>query len=185
MYHQKPMLYHRASSSTYDTLLLQECLKDEKHVRAGQVLLNAAGADGMIAGQSADLMYTGTGGDEEALFRLYAQKTGRLIAAPVRMAAILAGKCEREANAFGEELGILFQLTDDILDETGDEGKVGKTLGKDAQEGKLTCIKLFGLEKSKGLAADSAARCLAVLKEIEGDTDFLAELVKSVRLRDK
>ena len=167
-------------------LLLQEAGKSAAHLRAAQALSKAAGAEGMVAGQSLDLLCTGGGGGERELAEIYRDKTGRLIAAPLRMAAILAGNYEREAEAFGLELGALFQLTDDLLDATGSSTALGKTVGKDAQEDKLTAVRVYGLQGARRRADASAHTCLDILHTMSGaDTGFLAELVRSVRCRDR
>ncbi len=164
-------------------LLLKEGKKSERHLRAAQYLADAAGAKGMIAGQSADLLYTGKTGGEEELGFIYAHKTGKLITAPIVMAAILCGGDEEKAEKFGEALGTLFQLTDDILDVKGESAKMGKTLGKDREEDKLTCVKVYGMERAELLADRTAANCHAHLRALGGD-GFLASLVDLVRTRD-
>ncbi len=164
-------------------LLLGEAGRSERHLRAAQYLADAAGADGMIAGQSADLLYTGRTGDEKELSFIYAHKTGKLLTAPIVMAAILCGGDEKKAEEFGEALGTLFQLTDDILDEKGESAKMGKTLGKDREEDKLTCVKVYGMEGAELCADRTAAHCHALLRALGGD-GFLASIVDLVRTRD-
>ena len=140
----------------------------------------------MVAGQSLDLLSTGKPGDEKALLAIYRNKTGRLIAAPVVMAAILSGKYQKEAEAFGLALGTLFQLTDDILDAVGNRAALGKSIGKDAQEGKLTAVSVYGLEGARRRADESARKCLDVLHTMEStDTGFLTQLTEYVRGRDR
>ncbi len=165
-------------------LLLREAGKDEKHRRAALWLMEAAGAGGMVAGQSADLLYMGKTATEEELDFIYAHKTGKLIAAPVVMAAILAGGDEKNAERFGMELGRLFQFTDDLLDVKGDSALMGKTLGKDAEEDKATCVKVYGLERCELLADRCAAKCLDLLDQFQGDKEFLRGIVDLVRSRD-
>ncbi len=164
-------------------LMLRESGRSEKHLKAAQYLADAAGADGMIAGQSADLLYSGKTGGAEELDFIYAHKTGKLIAAPVVMAALLGGGDAAGAERFGQALGALFQITDDILDEKGESVKMGKTLGKDAAEDKLTCVKVYGMERAELLADQTAANCLALLNALGGD-GFLASIVELVRNRD-
>ena len=170
--------------STACSKLLKEAGKDERHLRAARLLMDAAGASGMIAGQSADLFYTGKEGDEDALRFIYEHKTGKLITAPVVMAAILAGEGEAELERYGDMLGLLFQLTDDLLDEKGESAKMGKTLGKDREEGKLTCVRVFGMSSSEILADKVAAKCRTALEPLGKDVSFLNELVGIVRGRD-
>ena len=166
-------------------ILLREAGRGGRHLSAARTLSVAAGADGMVAGQSADLLYTGKNGGEEELRFIYRNKTGRLMAAPVAMAADLAGKNRTEAEAFGIALGELFQLTDDILDEVGESAALGKTAGKDAAEDKLTAVKIYGLEGAREKAAACAARCHDLLSAMDADKKFLAALVDLVLKRDR
>ena len=100
------------------------------------------------------------------------------------IASILAGnKYYFELEQFGKSLGTLFQVTDDILDVTGDSAALGKTAGKDEEENKLTCVRLYGLDGAKVHADMYAKRCYSVLDGIDGDTSFLYDLITYVRNR--
>lgn len=165
------------------SILLKESEKDKEHLHAAQYLSDSAGAGGMIAGQSADLFFEGKSVGEEQLNFIYEHKTAKLIQAPLVMAAILANRFQTEMASFGKNLGFLFQLTDDILDQKGDREKMGKTLGKDDIEDKLTCIKLYGMEQSELLADRYAGRCLEALSNVP-NAKFLREFVSFVRDRD-
>lgn len=164
-------------------LLLSEAARGEQYRRAAKILSEAAGVDGMISGQSYDIAYTGKTLGKEELFTVYRRKTGALIAAGMKMACAIAQKNEKIAAEYGENLGILFQLTDDFIDEYGESGEAGKTLGKDKRADKLTCIKVFGLEGAEALADEYAEKCRVSLKEFEGDASFFAQLVDCVRDR--
>ena len=111
---------------------------------------------GMIGGQYLDV--TGDGElDAEGLRRLHALKTGRLLRAGVTTATAVAGLSEDERwRVFGDELGVLFQIVDDILDATGTAEELGKTPGKDEAAGKLTYVSLHGLERARELADEGA-----------------------------
>lgn len=170
-------------SFAYD-LLLAEGERDALHLRAARRLSLAAGADGMIAGQSADLLYGGKEGSAEDLLFIYRKKTAALVAAPVAMAAILSETDVERAETFGEALGVLFQITDDILDETGEGAVMGKTPGKDKAEDKLTCIKAFGMEGSKRLADEYADICRSSLTAFDKN-DFLLGFIDLIRNRNK
>lgn len=165
-------------------LLLSSCAS-ARHLEAAKELSRAAGADGMIAGQSADLLYSGKSGGEAELDFIYRNKTGKLLVAPVVMAGILAGGEVDKLREFGKALGYLFQLTDDILDVKGDEQAMGKTLGKDEKEDKLTAIKVFGLDRSEELAKEYAEKCVRLLDELKGiDVSFLKNLTEFVLKRE-
>lgn len=167
-------------------ILLSEAGRDGAHLRAAQILSKAAGAEGMVAGQSLDLLCTGGAGGEKELLDIYRNKTGRLIAAPLMMAAALAGKDVEKAEEFGLCLGALFQLVDDILDVTGSAAALGKSVGKDAEEDKLTAVKVYGIAGAREHADDAARRCLQMLHTMTGaEGGFLADMVGYVRGRDR
>lgn len=165
-------------------LLLSSCVS-ARHLEAAKELSRAAGAEGMIAGQSADLLFSGKNGGETELDFIYRNKTGKLLVAPLVMAGLLADGDTEKLRAFGETLGILFQLTDDILDIKGNEKAMGKTLGKDEKEDKLTAIKVFGLDRSEKLAEEYAEKCGCLLDELQDvDVSFLKNLTQFVLKRE-
>jgi geranylgeranyl diphosphate synthase, type II len=137
-------------------------------------LARATGVEGMVGGQYVDV--TEEDLDANGLRRLHALKTGRLIAASVRIPLILANVGEPETityRRFAEELGVLFQIVDDILDVTGSEEELGKPRGSDERHGKLTYVSLFGLDRARDLAAASHAKARAALAGIAGETGDL------------
>ena len=169
-------------------ICFRECLKGDRQILASAFLNECAGANGMIAGQSADLLFSQSGKEvsEEDLTYIYAQKTGKLLLAPVVMASILSGnKNYIVLEQFGKLLGRLFQMTDDILDVTGDFQELGKTVGKDEKENKLTCVRLYGLDGAKIRADMCAKDCHTVLEGIDGDTTFFNELIDYILNRTK
>jgi geranylgeranyl diphosphate synthase, type II len=156
-----------------------------RKLRAIALLAESAGAAGMVGGQVEDLQAAGqvqnpgevipalAGAyaarvplDAASLRVMHARKTGALIQAAAAMGAVLAGANEPQLEAvasFASELGLAFQIVDDILDVEGVEGDLGKTAGKDAASGKTTYPALFGLAESKGLASEALERALAAL----------------------
>lgn len=167
-------------------ICLKECLKGERHVLAAQYVNECAGITGMLAGQSADLLFekniaTAT---EEDLLYIDEHKTGKLLLAPIAVAAILAKSKDYLAlELFGKHLGQLFQMTDDILDVTGTFEQMGKTLGKDDEADKLTWVRLYGVDGAKLRADMCAADCHAVLDGVNGDVAFLHGLIDYVLAR--
>lgn len=140
---------------------------------------------GMIGGQYLDVTIDGEL-DADGLRRLHALKTGRLLRAGVTTAtAVAALPPEDEApwRAFGDELGVLFQIVDDILDATGTAEELGKTPGKDEAAGKVTYVSLHGLEHARELADDARARVNERLASLPADTSVLQELVDTIRDR--
>ena len=140
-------------------------------------LVRATGVGGMVGGQYRDVTLAKADADE--LRELHSLKTGRLIGASVVVPLILAGftKSAMEPyQRFAAELGVLFQIVDDILDVTGSDEQLGKPRGSDERHGKLTYVSLFGLERARQLAAESHANARAALAEVEDETTDL-ELV--------
>ena len=117
-------------------------------------LTRATGAGGMVGGQYVDVT-AADGLDAEGLRELHMLKTGRLIAASVAVPLLIAGVDEERMRAyrrFADELGVLFQIVDDILDVTGSDEELGKPHGSDERHGKVTYVSLFGLERARELA---------------------------------
>jgi geranylgeranyl diphosphate synthase type II len=140
---------------------------------------------GMIGGQYLDITSDGDL-DGDALSTLHRLKTGRLLAACVETAVAVADipESEREPwRGFGREVGLLFQIVDDVLDATGTAEELGKTPGKDEVAGKVTYVSLYGLEQARELADQAHARVDERLRELPGDTAVLAELVDAIRER--
>jgi geranylgeranyl pyrophosphate synthase len=143
----------------------------EERLRAIQVLADAAGSRGMVGGQAIDLAAVGlaSGGrpDAAALTDMHARKTGALIRAASVMGAIVAGGAPDDIaaiDAYAAELGLAFQIVDDVLDVEGSAAALGKTAGKDAAAGKPTFPALYGLAESRRMAADCIARATAGLR---------------------
>ena len=173
--------------NTAYSILLKECRNGAEYVSAAEFICDCAGIYGMIAGQSADLLHEKDKSfNEPTLNFIYENKTGKLLVATVTVASILSGgRCYSELKAFGRDLGTLFQITDDILDVEGDFEKLGKSIGKDEQEGKFTAVAVYGLDGAKLRADVLASRCLALLEGIDCDREFLIQLINYVRTRNK
>ncbi|MGH3027395.1 MAG: polyprenyl synthetase family protein [Gaiellaceae bacterium] len=140
---------------------------------------------GMIGGQYLDVTTDGELG-ADGLRQLHALKTGRLLRASVTSATAVAAlpDAERAAwRAFGDELGVLFQIVDDILDATGTAEELGKTPGKDEATGKVTYVSLHGLDRARDLADEARGRVQERLDGLPADTSVLAELVATIRDR--
>jgi geranylgeranyl diphosphate synthase type II len=140
---------------------------------------------GMIGGQYIDITTNGDL-DGEGLASLHRLKTGRLLAACVESAVAVADVPEPDREpwrGFGRDVGLLFQIVDDVLDATGTAEELGKTPGKDEAAGKVTYVSLYGLERARELADDARARVNERLRALPGDTAVLAELVGAIRER--
>ncbi len=144
----------------------------------------ATGVDGMVGGQYVDVV--GSGEDPDALRLLHSLKTGRLIAASVGAALAMAGGSAAEEapyRRFAAELGLLFQIVDDILDVTGSDAELGKPSGSDERHGKVTYVSLYGLERARELAVESHAAAVASLAEASGETASLHQIADFIFTR--
>jgi geranylgeranyl diphosphate synthase type II len=142
-----------------------------RKLRAIEVVAHAAGAAGMAGGQALDLQAASPGAaplDAERLRAMHERKTGALIRASAVAGAIMAGAPAPVLDAIrecGSQLGLAFQIVDDILDVEGASAELGKTAGKDVAAGKPTYPALYGLDESRRLAAACVDRALSVLRD--------------------
>ena len=161
-------------------VLLSACDTPFK-VRAAAKIAELAGYRGMVGGQAYDLDSSGKTG-EEYLYKIQLGKTCALIAAPLVAAEILAGKSGQDMLEVGKNLGLIFQFGDDLLDVFGEKATVGKTLGKDENENKLTALNVYGVEKTKQIMQELCEKTVEKLKKI-GNAEFLEEFAKSLLTR--
>jgi geranylgeranyl diphosphate synthase type II len=151
-----------------------------RQIRTIQTIADAAGARGMVGGQAIDLLAVGsTTFDEYSLQDMHARKTGALIRAAAVSGAIMGGGSDDEIRAVGEygrNVGLAFQIVDDILDVEGDPKDLGKTAGKDAKAGKPTYPSTFGLDASRRLAAERHDDAIAALRSAELHRSRLADI---------
>ncbi|HTM25830.1 MAG TPA: farnesyl diphosphate synthase [Vicinamibacterales bacterium] len=145
-----------------------------RKVRAIRMVAEAAGACGMVGGQAIDLEAAGSGAgfDADGLRAMHARKTGALIRASAAAGAIMAGATDAQLDAiqrFATELGLAFQIIDDILDVEGASHHLGKTAGKDAAAGKPTYPALFGIDSSRRMAEECVVRALDALQPVRLD----------------
>lgn len=161
-------------------VLLSACDTPFK-VRAAAKIAELAGYRGMVGGQAYDLDSSGKTG-EEYLYKIQLGKTCALIAAPLVAAEILAGKSGQDMLEVGKNLGLIFQFGDDLLDVFGEKATVGKTLGKDKNENKLTALNVYGVEKTKQIMQDLCEKTVEKLEKI-GSAEFLEEFAKSLLTR--
>jgi geranylgeranyl diphosphate synthase, type II len=151
-------------------------------------LAGSTGVKGMVGGQVIDMDLTGMGEavDPETLHMIHRYKTGALIKSSARIGAILAGAGEAEQAAVSEyamELGLCFQIVDDILNATSTREVLGKSIGSDAEQGKATFVGVYGLDGARREANKAAEKALSSLSTVDGDTSGLQELVFFVRHR--
>jgi geranylgeranyl diphosphate synthase type II len=153
-----------------------------RKLRVVRVIADAAGPAGMVGGQAIDLQAVGqapggaTALDAEGLRTMHARKTGAMIRASAVAGAIMAGADEglvASVDRYGSEIGLAFQIVDDILDVEGSAEELGKTAGKDAAEAKPTYTALYGVARSRQLAVECGVRAHEVLADAGLDDGHL------------
>jgi geranylgeranyl diphosphate synthase type II len=150
-------------------LLTHQRAAPERVLAAAAELATATGVNGMVGGQYADISEPAPDGPT-ALRRLHELKTGRLIGASVLCVLLLTGTADGPETApfrrFAAELGVLFQIVDDILDVTGTDDALGKPRGSDERHGKRTYVSEFGIDRARELAGESHSTARAALSEL-------------------
>lgn len=156
----------------------------QDYLRAISEVATGAGISGMIAGQVLDLWCERQAvTDAAALSFIQRNKTACMFIYPLRAAGWLAGASTAQIEAlgaYGEAFGRLFQATDDLLDVVGDAGKMGKTLGKDAQQGKLTMVSLYGIEGTRERVGDQLRKGMQALEIFDAKADFFRDLIAAM-----
>jgi len=156
-----------------------------RKLRVIQAIADAAGSTGMVGGQAIDLQAAGQGVgerltlDADGVRLMHARKTGALIRAAAVTGAIMAGGAADEVeriDRYASDLGLAFQIVDDILDVEGESGELGKTAGKDAADSKPTYPAFFGVDRSRALADDAIGRAKAALEEARLTDGWLAPI---------
>lgn len=145
-----------------------------------------AGAEKLIAGQVVDIDSEGKQIDKQTLNYIHENKTGALFKLSLRTGAILGNADDSKLEAlteYAEKLGLAFQIMDDILDVTSTLEELGKTPGKDAQEGKVTYVSFYGVEESKKLLASLCAQACDILEKNKIESDVLNAIVNSINER--
>ena len=149
---------------------------------AAREVVGAVGVGGMVGGQYLDV----AANQAVELRHLHELKTGALIAASVGAVLALEGTPEPATipfRRFATELGVVFQIVDDILDVTGDEAELGKPRGSDERHGKTTYVSVHGLDRARVLAAETHGRARAALAEATGDTGRLGQIADYILTR--
>ena len=145
-----------------------------------------SGPEGMVGGQSMDILLEGKKADKKQLLYIHTHKTGALIRASVRIGAIMANASSAKLNAlteYGEKIGLAFQVTDDILDVTGTMEEMGKPTGSDNAKGKNTYPSIFGLKESQMRAEKLVNDSLKALQGFGKKAEPLEEIAKYILSR--
>jgi geranylgeranyl diphosphate synthase type II len=142
-----------------------------------------SGPEGMVGGQTVDILLEGKKANKKQLFYIHTHKTGALIRASVRIGAIMAKASPARLNAlteYGEKIGLAFQVIDDILDVTGTKEELGKSAGADDARGKNTYPSIFGLNASQKIADELISDSLNALKIFNKKAEPLEEIAKYI-----
>lgn len=174
-------------AAAFSTLL--RCpLEGERLSAMALALADAAGERGMCGGQYLDTSHEAEEVDAEYLTELHSLKTGALLRAACLMGAISAGADSEQRKAaadYAMNLGLAFQIRDDMLDTIGDAATLGKDIGSDAANGKTTFVTLYGLEGCEKLVASYTERALDALKTAFPEEEFLPALALELAEREK
>ena len=175
--------------TAFETMLTHRdaALPAEWALGAASALADAAGIDGMVGGQVIDLESEGKEIDLSVLEALQQGKTAALLIAACVMGVRLAGgtpEQEQAARSFGENLGLSFQIIDDILDVTATAQQLGKPVGSDAANQKVTYVSLLGLDEARRLAAERTNMALSALDAFGDGAEELRCLAEALLTRD-
>ena len=156
--------------------------------KAMGILARKAGIYGMVGGQTVDVESEGMPLDRERLDFIYELKTGALIEAAMLIGAVLAGADEKQQQLIekaASEVGLAFQIQDDILDVVGDSAVLGKPIGSDEKNDKTTYVTLYGIEQASADVERLSKQALSRIESLDGENPYLNELLKYLINRDK
>lgn len=160
----------------------------ERLCKAIHILANKTGIYGMIGGQTVDVELTGRPMSAEELDFVFRLKTGALLESAMMIGAVLGGATLKEVETcrkIAENVGVAFQIRDDILDVTGDEATIGKPLHSDEKNNKTTYVSLYGMKKAQEDVERLTAEAIRMLDELPGDAETLKALFTSMIAREK
>ena len=171
-------------------MVLDPPLPEGRTLRCARLLARAAGPEGICGGQQMDLEWEGRALSEEELLQIHLHKTAALIRAACLMGVAAAGgtpEQEEAAAAFADQLGLAFQIRDDILDVTSTEEELGKPIGSDAANEKTTYVTLYGPDRCEELVLEHTRAARQALEQTEwpGDPGFLLWLAEELACRSK
>ena len=159
---------------------------DSRGIRAMEIIMRHAGVTGMIAGQAADLTSEGETPREDLVTYIHSHKTADLLEAPMEAGLALAGADEETCRIgweYGYHLGLAFQMTDDLLDVTGDAALMGKKTGADAELNKMTWVALRGTDGTAKDAAEQAELAVQAIDRLPWEHTFFTELARGTVTR--
>ncbi len=166
-------------AEAFNIILKYQQSSDEKKIEVLSEIGRASGALGMVAGQTIDVFYTGKEMTRQKLMYMHKNKTGKLIIAAVRCGAILCNASQDQMTEFtryAENIGMAFQITDDILDVVSSSEDIGKTAGKDLLQDKNTFPRMFGMEKSARIAEEKVNEAIDIIKSMKINGEWLIKI---------
>ena len=175
-------------AKAFELIARDETLSTQQRVELIAILADAAGFAGMVGGQSLDMEATGITQSLEELQTMHALKTGALITAAVEMGGVVGDASAQQRatlQTLGQQIGLAFQIIDDVIDVRSDSATLGKTSGKDAASGKSTYVSLMGLDAAEREALRLYESSLALIADWSSDADPLRELLGQMVLRDR
>lgn len=172
-------------------LMLRESLSSHEDksllLKAMNIIAESSGSRGMIAGQVVDMFGQDNSNDIKALEYLHKHKTGAIIKSSAIVGGLLGGASEGELKnieIFADNIGLAFQIQDDILDVEGNEQKLGKPIGSDKDNNKMTYVSILGLNESKKLQEKLTNEAIEALKTFGDKSNMLVELCKYLLVRE-
>jgi geranylgeranyl diphosphate synthase type II len=187
------LLNYAYETALKGVMMCPDAVNMQKAAKAMAVLADKAGIYGMIGGQTADIESENLGDKvtTDHLLFIHEHKTAALIQAAMMVGAILAGASSKQVEIIEKaayEIGIAFQIQDDILDVTSTLETLGKPIGSDAKNNKTTYVTLKGLEEASREQKEMSNHAIELIKSLEKDgfkNDFLVELIRSLITRIK
>lgn len=174
-------------TAAFEVMLSQPAVDAAVLVSVVREVAVAAGARGMIGGQTVDLLSTGKKIGKDTLKFMHQAKTGALFKAAIKSGAILAGGSHQQVerlSEYAEQFGLAFQIADDILDVTGTDEKLGKPVGSDAKNAKVTYVSVYSLDTARQMAAQAVDDALVALAGFGAEAAVLRQMVKYVLSRE-
>ena len=174
----------------FETIARSETIPAQAAVNCIRELSYLCGTEGMIGGQQIDTERVGSELDGELLLSMYSMKTSALLKAACLCGVYCAGSVNEElyvrsATEYAENLGLAFQIVDDILDVTGSTEELGKQTGNDADNDRHTFVRTYGLERAKNAAAEYTQKAMAALDAFDGRSEFVKRLTQTLLGRKK
>lgn len=170
-------------------VMFKYCMeKDKNAIKACRIISESSGVDGMVGGQTVDILSESIKIPIDQLYYMHSKKTGALIKASILAGAILAKAPEtdiKNLDYYGQKLGLAFQIKDDILDIVGDTEVLGKKAKSDLDNNKTTFITAYGINKCIEMCNSLIGECLEVLDTLKGDTSKLKDLTLFLLNREK